>query len=240
MADGATLRILSGGAANGLVDALRERFRAATGLGIDGDFGPVGGMRDRVVAGEAVDLVILTRAIIDDLGRLDLVDPSSAADIGAVATGVAVAAGAERPDVSTPDALRSALAGASALFTADTRPSTAGAHVARMLAVLGLPADLDGRLRTFPAGQTAMAELARSGDTRALGCTQATEIVNTPGVALVGALPPPHALSTVYTAAVARSAARPDAARALAALLTADAGGAERERAGFSAEGAAG
>ncbi len=61
------LRILSGGAANGLVTALTASFTQATGLGVSGDFGAVGGMRDRVVQGEAVDLIILTRATVDQL-----------------------------------------------------------------------------------------------------------------------------------------------------------------------------
>jgi len=76
-----------------------------------------------------------------------------------------------------------------------------------------------------------MRALAASGDDGALGCTQETEIRYTPGLALAGALPPPHALATVYTAAVAARARDVDVAERLVALL----GGpesAERRRAG--------
>ena len=66
------------------------------------------------------------------------------------------------------------------------------------------------RLRMFANGATAMRELAGADD-GAIGCTQATEIRYTPGLALVGALPPPFALATVYGAAIGRGARDEDA-----------------------------
>jgi len=54
------LKMLSGGAANGLINAVRESLRASSSCEIEGEFGAVGGMFDRVVAGEYVDVVILS------------------------------------------------------------------------------------------------------------------------------------------------------------------------------------
>ena len=54
------LAILSGGAAQGLVAALARQFEAETGCGIAGTFGAVGAMRDKLLAGEPADLLILT------------------------------------------------------------------------------------------------------------------------------------------------------------------------------------
>src|SRR6185437_16242453 len=88
-----------------------------------------------------------------------------------------------------------------AIYVPDTAKSTAGGHVAKVLAQLGLGADAGGRLRMFPNGATAMRELAASKG-KAIGCTQSTEIVATPGVKLVAALPHGLHLETVYTAAV--------------------------------------
>ena len=102
-----------------------------------------------------------------------------------------------------------------------------------MLDRLGIRAALAPRLRMFANGRTAMRALAGSADGDALGCTQASEIVATPGIVLVGALPAPFALATVYSAAVATVAASDDLARRFIALL----GGAEslalRRAAGF-------
>ena len=64
------LRILSGGAAQGLVHALSSQFEAQTGCKIEGNFGAVGAMKDKLLAGAPADLLILTSAIIAELTRL--------------------------------------------------------------------------------------------------------------------------------------------------------------------------
>ncbi|MCB1490213.1 MAG: substrate-binding domain-containing protein [Rhodobiaceae bacterium] len=228
------LKILSGGAANGLVTALTPAFTAATGMGIAGDFGAVGGMRDRILDGEAVDIVILTRAIIDGLAKAGHVDPVTVADVGTVVTGVAVKEGKPQADVSSAAALAEALRGADVIYAPDMVKSTAGIHFARVLDSLGVADVVADRLRSFPNGQTAMAAMAAADDASALGCTQITEILNTPGVSYCGALPDPHGLKTVYTAAIgARSDAR-DAVATLIGLLTAPENAGIRASAGFA------
>ena len=79
-----------------------------------------------------------------------------------------------------------------------------------------------------------MRELATSWGVRSIGCTQVTEILNTPGVTLVGPLPQGHELATVYPAAVCRGATSPAAAAALVALLTGVESLEHRTRAGFA------
>lgn len=228
------LKILSGGAANGLVEALREAFLAETGRGVEGDFGAVGGMRDRVVAGEPVDVVILTRAIMEDLAEAGHVAGETLTDLGRVATAVAVREGMAVPVVSDEAALRQALLAADALYVPDTAKATAGIHVARVLDALGIADAMRDRLREFPNGQTAMAAMASGGDEAPLGCTQITEILNTPGVRPAGELPPPHGLSTVYTAAVSVRSEAPEAARALVARLGGEENAPLRARVGFA------
>src|SRR5580765_6477571 len=107
-----TLRILSGGAAQGLVERLKPSFEAETGIAIDGTFSAVGAMRDRLLAGEPADVIILSRALIDQLAGRGHVVASSVVDIAQVATAVAVRRGDKLPDVGTADALRAALAAA--------------------------------------------------------------------------------------------------------------------------------
>src|SRR5262245_42033743 len=96
------LRLLSGGAAQGLVEALAPRFKAETGSTIAGSFGAVGSMRDKLLAGEPADLVLLTSGIIAELVRQGWVVASSASDIGRVHTAVAVRAGEPLPALGTP------------------------------------------------------------------------------------------------------------------------------------------
>jgi molybdate transport system substrate-binding protein len=227
------LHILSGGAAQGLVASLAEKFKALTGLGIEGEFGAVGAMADKLRKGVPADMVILTAKIIADLAKENLVAGDSISDIGLVETAIAVRDGDPQVSVNDAAGLRAALLAADAIFVPDTKASTAGIHVAKVLQQLGIADDVAARLKIFPNGATAMRHLAESDAVRPIGCTQSTEIINTKGVVLSGSLPPGCDLSTLYTAAVTARAADPLQARALIDLLI----GAEqdklREAAGF-------
>lgn len=211
------LKILSGGAANGLVDKMRDAFRERTGRTIDGDFGAVGGMRDRIAGGEAVDIAILTRAAIDTLVEAGRLEADSVTDLGHVVTGVAVKLGAPTPAITDADGLTQLFSTADALFCPDTVKATAGIHFASVLERLGIRDSVT--LAEHPNGQTAMAEMAASDLAAPVGCTQVTEILNTPGVTYVGPLPAPFDLSTVYTAAIARGSEAAEDARILIDLL---------------------
>ena len=84
------LRVFSGGAAQGLCEALGPVFESTQACRIDGHFGAVGGMRDRLRAGEPCDVVILTQALVAALAEQGLVVAADAVPVGMVATGVAV------------------------------------------------------------------------------------------------------------------------------------------------------
>ena len=230
-----SLNILSGGAAQGLVASLLPAFKERTGLDIVGHFGAVGAMADKLRQGVPADLVILTSALAAKLAEEKLVVRTSLAAIGAVETAIAVRAGDAKISVGDAGALRAALLASDAIFVPDTKASTAGIHVAKVLSDLGIADEVTRRLKVYPNGATAMRHLAASDATRPIGCTQATEIINTEGVELSGALPPGCELKTVYTAAIAERAARAEAAQTLINLLTAREQRDLRERAGFLA-----
>jgi molybdate transport system substrate-binding protein len=227
------LQILSGGAAQGLVDALKPQFKTETGYGIEGTFGAVGAMKDKLLAGAPADLLILTSALIAELARTGHVMAGSAADIGTVPTAVAVRTGDPAPPIGDADALRSALREADGVYFPDPKLATAGIHFAKVIEALGLTEELKNRLRTFPNGQTAMRELAAAKSARPIGCTQVTEILNTPGTTLVGPLPKGFELATTYTCGICTKAREPALARQLAALLMGAAAQQLRERLGF-------
>ncbi|MFZ9656602.1 MAG: substrate-binding domain-containing protein, partial [Limnohabitans sp.] len=63
------LRLMSGGAAQGLVGALRESFEREHACTVNGTFGAVGLMRDHLLAGEPSDLMILSQTLIDQLTK---------------------------------------------------------------------------------------------------------------------------------------------------------------------------
>ena len=227
------LKILSGGAAQGLVASLVPKFKALTGLAIEGEFGAVGAMADKLRSGTAADIVVLTAKMIADLAAENLVVRASIADVGLVETALAVRASDPRVTVADAAALRAAFLAADAIFVPDTEASTAGIHIAKVLGQLGIAGEVAGRLRIFPNGATAMRHLAEIDAIRPIGCTQSTEIISTKGVMLSGPLPPGCELSTMYTAALATRAVNTGPASKLIDLLR-DADQRElRARAGF-------
>jgi molybdate transport system substrate-binding protein len=227
------LNILSGGAAHGLVADLAPAFKARTGFAIKGEFGAVGGMADKLRNGVATDIIILTSALVAKLAGEKLVVPSSIRDVGLVETALAARSADPIVSAKNADELRAAFLAADAIFVPDTRASTAGIHVAKVLAQLGIADEVSARLKVYPNGATAMRELAASSAARPLGCTQSTEIIATKGVTLSGALPKGSELATMYTAGIATRAAHAGEAEALIELLTGTEAREARARAGF-------
>jgi molybdate transport system substrate-binding protein len=230
---GVHLHLLSGGAAQGVVRALEEEFRVATGARLQGTFGAVGAMREKLLAGAPCDVVILTAAIVAELERDGRVLGGTSAPLGRVRTGVAVRAGERLPDIADGTALRATLLAARGICFPDPELATAGIHFIEVLRKLGIRDEVAPRLMPYPNGATAMRELARATVPGLVGCTQITEIRYTPGVVLVGPLPAGFELSTVYAAAVCAGAAEPDLARRLVGLLSGPSSQALRAAGGF-------
>ncbi len=227
------IHLLSGGAAKGLVSQVQAQFLASTGYDIDGEFGAVGLMRDRFLEGGRCDMVILTQALIEKMvGEGQLAD-AGMRPIGIVQTGVACRASDPPPRLHDAGALKESLLAAPAIYVPDTKKSTAGMHFAKVLEKLGIDTTLSARLRHFPNGATAMHELSRAKEPGALGCTQVTEILYTPGVALAGLLPKEFELATTYVAALALHSTEPAAAKKLIELLTSAGTASLRSNGGF-------
>lgn len=223
------LTILGAGAAQGLVTLLA----AEAGIGVAGTFSAVGAIRDKVVAGEACDIVILTQAQIAELAAMGRVVADTSADLGTVHTAIAVKNGTPLPAISNQGALRTTLLAADALYFPDPHKATAGIHFAKVIDALGIREQVAARLKIFPNGTTTMRAMALAAG-NPVGCTQATEILATPGITLVGKLPESLQLATVYTAALSAAAGNPEAARAFIARLSGESSLALRARSGFA------
>jgi molybdate transport system substrate-binding protein len=229
------LHLISGGAAQGLVGQLQGRLAAEQGFGVEGSFGAVGLMKDKLLAGSPCDVVILTEALIAELAQQGHVAAGTATPLGVVRTGIAVKSGQPAPSVDSASELSELLRKAAGIYFPDPVKATAGIHFMKVLKALGLDQELAGKLRPFPNGATAMREMSRAADGPLVGCTQVTEILYTPGVELIGVLPKEFELATVYTAAVCSRAAEPEVAATLIRMLAGDEAGPLRQAGGFEA-----
>ena len=232
----ATIRILSGGAAQAVVERITPVFERDTGHTVTAEFSAVGAMAAKLVAGEPADIVILTAALIDELTAKDWVVPGPRGDLGRVGTGVAVRAGAPLPNVSNIPALRGNMLAATCIVCPDPAVATAGKVVMAVLERLGIADEVRPRMRYFPNGYAAMGALASGSGALELGITQITEILANKGVTRAGPLPHELQAKTVYSAGLAVRAQQPRAAREFLARLTAPAARLIFAAAGFEVE----
>src|SRR3954467_12765674 len=107
------LRILAGGAAQSLVKKAKDGFE------IDGTFSAVGAMRDKLLAGEPADIVILSRALVEGLARSGHVVAGPMVDVATVATAVAVRERDPLPNIGDKAALAAALSDADEIHFPD-------------------------------------------------------------------------------------------------------------------------
>lgn len=234
------MNILCTGSAQGLVRALQGVFLEFTGARVDGRFGPLGEIREALLAGAPCDVMIVTAPMVAELQEQGRLVPGTEAPLGRVRTGLAMRSEDTRPDISSPEALKATLLAASAIYFPDARRSINGVHFASVLRELGIADAVDRRLHaTFPNCAAAMRELAAAKRPGAVGCAQTTEIRYTPGISLIGFLPPDFELATTYAAAVGANAAHPDLARRFIDLLAGARTRVMRQQVGFEAVAAA-
>ena len=229
----AELRLLSAGAAQGLVATLAPKFLADTAVALRPTFDAVGAIQEKLLAGEPCDLLITTDAMLDKLATGAYPVARTRFALGRVRTGIGVRAGDPLPDIQDRAALTRSLRAATDIFLPDPERATAGIHFVRVLERLGVHGDVASRLRPFPNGAEAMRALAECGGERPIGCTQVTEIKHTKGVTLVGALVGEFELATIYSTAVCKSALQPEIALRFAQLISGPAAKDDRAQAGF-------
>ncbi len=205
------LNILSAGAAQAVVQQVMAAFQCDTGNVVAAEFGAVGAIKAKAQSGAPVDVIVLTHTMIDELMASGFI-AAGRFDLGKVGTGVAVRAGAAKPDVANADSLRATLLAARVIAIPDPAVATAGKIVIACLGKLGIADAVQQRLKFFPNGNAAMNWMAANGDARTIGMTQNTEILPLQGVTYVAPLPDEFQAKATYSAGcVARCAHRAEA-----------------------------
>jgi molybdate transport system substrate-binding protein len=132
------LRILSAAAVKGPATELAERFTRDTGHRIVFDFVTAGQVDEKLTAGARPDIVINVKGRI--AARMGASAPGTAfvRDLGTVKVGMAVRAGAPRPDLGTVAAFRESLLHATSIaYTDPARGGTVGSQFAKVIDDMG-------------------------------------------------------------------------------------------------------
>jgi molybdate transport system substrate-binding protein len=228
-----TLNVISAGAAQSVVQQIAKAFKTERGIEVAMSFGAVGAQKEKLLAGTAADVIVLTQAMIDDLITAGHVVAGSRHDLGAVGGAIAVRKGAFMPNVSTSAKLAEALRRAGSIYIPDPDSATAGKQFVAMCETLGIGGTVRPKLKCFPNGFSAMTAMAKSAAPDEIGCTQITEIKLVEGVTLVSNLPHELQRLTTYSLGiVTRSAAR-DLAATFVERLTGAAAAPMLSAAGF-------
>ncbi len=222
------LTIISSMATRLVLADLAAQCRQATGQAVAIE--SVGGVdaARRVQAGEAFDVVMLASHAIDQLIEAGKIVHGSRVDLVRSGVAIAVRAGAPRPDVSTEAAVRQAVLAARSL-SYSTGPS--GVHLNRLFERWGIADAIKGRIVQAPPG-VPVGSLVADGRVE-LGFQQLSELLNLPGIDVIGPLPPAIQIITTFSGGVSVTCQRPEAARAMLAYMASPAAAEAKRRQGM-------
>jgi molybdate transport system substrate-binding protein len=217
-ANGAEVRVMTSGAFTAAYLELKPLFEHATGdkivtlatsMGTGRDSIP-----DRVGRGEPVDVVIVDDANLDELIKTGKVLAASKLPLGRSRIGMAVRAGAPKPDISSVQALKSTLLQAKSIAYS---ASVSGRYLsAEMFPRLGIADQVAAKCKRVD-GERVGTVVAR-GDAE-IGFQQVSELLTIKGIDYVGPLPPEVQRITVFSAGVATGSREQRAAVALIKFL---------------------
>ena len=209
-----SVRVLSTLALKGAIRQLAGQYQVAGGVPIDADFAPTLALLERLRAGEAADVVILTREGLDEVVREGRVAAESCVDLARSFVGVAVKAGAAHPDIATEASLRATLLAARAV--AYSRLGASGILFAQLIERLGIAAEINTRAVIIPQGFTAERLVAGEAD---LAIQQISELKQVDGIEVVGPIPRELQTPAVFSAGRMMASRRPDDADRLLRYL---------------------
>jgi molybdate transport system substrate-binding protein len=193
----APLKLLSSMATRDVVSELAAQYQKATSRPVAAEAAGGVDVAKRVMSGEEIDVVILAANAIDKLASEHKLLPGSRVDLVRLGIGVAVAADSAIPDISSEEAVKQAVLAAPSL-SYSTGPS--GVYLEKVFRRWGIFESIRDRIVVPPPG-IPVGSLVANGRA-AVGFQQLSELVNCPGVMLVGALPPALQNITIFSGAV--------------------------------------
>ena len=204
----ATIKLLSGGAMRSLLTEAVPLFEAVNATKVDVRFALTSVLQKEIEAGAAFDIVLLPRPELDALVRAGRIAAGTPTDIARSAVGLAVRAGAPRPDIGTVEALTRTLKQARSIAYSD---GPSGAYIGGLLQRLGIAAETTPKTKLT---SRPVAELVAEGEAE-VGMQQIVAILPVKGADLVGPLPGELQNIIVYAAGLSAAAQQSGAAPAL-------------------------
>ncbi len=215
-AGAAEIKVLSTQATEQAYRELAPQFEQASGHKLSTIFTGTLDVQKRIAAGESYDIILMAGPAIEDFIKSGKIVPGSRIDIARSGVGVAVKAGAPKPDISTTDAVKKTLIAAKSIGYS-TGPS--GVYLTGLFQRLGVADAIKSKLKQTPTG-VFVGSIVANGEAE-VGFQQVSELAHFVGVDFVGPLPADIQDITVFSAGLQVGAKEPDAAKAWLKFLTA-------------------
>jgi molybdate transport system substrate-binding protein len=212
MSDASQIKILSGGAMKSLMVEVVPLFERASSTKVEIKFALTSVLKKEIEDGAAFDIALLPRPELDALVEAGKIAAGTPTDITRSAVGLAVRAGAPKPDIGTVAALRQTLQRARTIGYSD---GPSGAYIADLLVRLGIADEMKPKTRLT---SRPVAEIVAEGEAE-IGMQQIVAILPVKGADLVGPLPGELQNIIVYAAGISSSSGQSGAARALVAFM---------------------
>jgi molybdate transport system substrate-binding protein len=222
-ASAADIRVMISAGFFGAYSELGPMFERASGHHLVTTRGPSMGdspeaIPARLARGEAADVVILDGGATDALAKRGLVRADSKVELARSLIGMVVQAGSAKPDIGSVGAFKSTLLAAKSIAYSD---SGSGTYLStKLFASLGIADQIAAKSRKVrgpPSGEPVAAVVAR-GEAE-IGFQQVSELIHTPGITFVGAIPAELQPAFSFAGALTVAVAQPEAATALIRFL---------------------
>jgi molybdate transport system substrate-binding protein len=202
----AAIRLLTSNGMHAVLDVLLPAFRGITGSHVTVRYGTGQEILERIAAGETADVVICSRAALQDLARARKVEAASVRDLATSSVGVAVRTGLPKPDVRSVEAFKRALLGAESI--AFTGKGASGIYFQRLIEQLGIAAEIRAKAVMQDGGL--VGDLVAQGRAT-MAIQQIPELLAVEEIDYVGPLPPELQHTTQIATGVFAGSARPAA-----------------------------
>jgi molybdate transport system substrate-binding protein len=208
------IKVMTSNALRAVLGKIAPAFERVHGRKIAASYDPAQRMLKRIAAGETADLAISNTLAIDQLAKEGVIAAGSRRTLARFGIGIAVRAGAPKPDIGSVEAFKRALLDAKSV--ACTVEGASGIHFTKLIEQLGIAEQVNAKTRRRAGGL--IGELVASGEAE-LAVQQIPELMAVSGIELVGPLPQALQVNSVLVAGIFTASNQPEVARALIEFL---------------------